>query len=180
MRATVGIATLAAAAACGVASTHPGGQMMGGGAARVTCAAPATPPAQTVAVTLADMGMHQNVGGTAPLGVPMTLLAAPTTLGSGRLSFVAVNRGWRFHELVILPLAAGQQEGQRKAGSDGKVSETGSLGEASASCAVGAGGGIAQGAVGWTTITLTPGRYELVCNLPNHYRNGMHRVLTLS
>jgi uncharacterized cupredoxin-like copper-binding protein len=27
------------------------------------------------------------------------------------------------------------------------------------------------------TATLTPGRYVLICNLPAHYRLGMHTVL---
>jgi uncharacterized cupredoxin-like copper-binding protein len=34
--------------------------------------------------------------------------------------------------------------------------------------------------VGWTTIDLRPGRYELVCNLRNHYANGMHQELDVS
>ena len=85
--------------------------------------------------------------------------------------------GWRTHELVILPLPAGAQAGQRVPGSDGKVDESGSLGEASASCAAGSGEGISAGAVGWTTVTLPAGRYELVCNLPNHYADGMRQEL---
>ena len=32
-------------------------------------------------------------------------------------------------------------------------------------------------AVGWVTLQLTPGRYELVCNLKNHYANGMYQEL---
>ena len=43
----------------------------------------------------------------------------------------------------------------------------------SASCAVGTGDGIASRAVGWTTLNLRAGRYELVCHLPNRYADGM-------
>jgi uncharacterized cupredoxin-like copper-binding protein len=39
----------------------------------------------------------------------------------------------------------------------------------------GTGEGIRAGTVGWTTLTLAAGRYELVCNLRNHYANGMHQ-----
>ena len=85
---------------------------------------------------------------------------------------MACNKGWRTHELVILPLAGGAVAGQRLPGPDGKVNETGSLGEASNSCAGAAGDGIKAGTVGWTTVTLAPGRYELACNLPNHYADG--------
>lgn len=65
-------------------------------------------------------------------------------------------------------------------GADGKIGEAGSLGEASASCRGGSGEGIRAGTVGWTTLTLAPGRYELVCNLRNHYANGMHQPLRVS
>jgi uncharacterized cupredoxin-like copper-binding protein len=62
---------------------------------------------------------------------------------------------------------------------DGKVDETGSLGEASADCAAGTGDGIPAGAVGWVTLTLPPGTYEIVCNLTNHYADGMYQRLTV-
>jgi uncharacterized cupredoxin-like copper-binding protein len=29
------------------------------------------------------------------------------------------------------------------------------------------------------TLELHPGRYELVCNLTNHYADGMHRELVV-
>jgi uncharacterized cupredoxin-like copper-binding protein len=147
---------------------------------RLSCAAPGSLPGQRVTVTLADMGMTQMMGGIAPMGVRMMLHAGPATVDAGQISLVASNVGWRTHELVILPLTAGATAGQRIVGSDGKVSEAGSLGEASASCAAGAGPGIAAGKVGWVTVTLTPGRYELVCNLQNHYADGMHQELTVS
>ena len=87
--------------------------------------------------------------------------------------------GWRTHELVVLPLPAGSAAGQRVPGPDGKVDETGSLGEASANCAAGAGDGVPAGAVSWLTLTLPPGHYELVCNLTNHYADGMHQEFTV-
>jgi len=50
-------------------------------------------------------------------------------------------------------------------------------GEVSASCGADAGEGITSGSAGWTTLRLPPGRYELVCNLPNHYAAGMYQEL---
>ncbi|MEO3936979.1 hypothetical protein V3N99_09500 [Dermatophilaceae bacterium Soc4.6] len=142
-----------------------------------TCSAPATMPGSTVHVVLADMGMTQMMGGDAPMGARMTLAPTPDSVPAGAVSLVAQNLGWRTHELVILPLTTGATAGQRVPGADGKVTEAGSLGEASASCAAGTGEGITAGAAGWTTVTLAPGRYELVCNLKNHYANGMHHEL---
>lgn len=93
---------------------------------------------------------------------------------------LAVNTGVRPHELVVLPLPAGQGIGQRPVGADRKIDETGSLGEASRTCGAGSGDGIAAGATGWTTLTLGPGRYELVCNLPGHYTSGMYTELDVT
>ncbi len=175
----------AAQPVAGSTSTTPygAGGMMGAAAgpgyhySTPTCSAPATLRGSTVRVVLADMGMTQTMGGDAPMGARMTLAPTPQTVTAGAVSLVAQNLGWRTHELVVLPLAGGAVTGHRVSGADGKIDETGSLGEASASCAAGAGDGITAGAVGWTTLTLVPGRYELVCNLKNHYAAGMHHEL---
>ena len=168
----------------GPGETSADAGMMAGAAgyhySRLTCAVPTSLPGRVVTVTLADMGMTQTMGGTAPAGAHMMLRASPLTMAAGQISVVAQNIGWRIHELVILPLAAGTTAGQRVPGADGKVTEVGSLGEASASCAAGTGDGITAGTVGWTTITLPAGRYELVCNLPNHYIDGMHQEIVLT
>lgn len=166
----------------GASVPHPiGSPMMGGGSgyhhSQLTCSAPNSLPGAKVNVALADMGMTRVMSGTAPLGSHMMLRATPVTAPAGQISLIASNMGWRTHELVILPLAAAA--GQRVPGPDGKVAETGSLGEASHSCAAGTGDGIRAGAVGWTTVTLAPGRYELVCNLRNHYADGMYRELVV-
>ncbi len=161
-----------------------GAATMGGGSdyhySTLSCSAPSGLPGHTVQVTLADMGMTQMMGGDAPLGAHMMLHATPATVPAGQVSVVAANMGWRTHELLILPLSAGATAGQRTAGSDGKVAETGSLGEASGSCTAGAGSGIAAQKVGWVTVTLAAGTYELVCNLPNHYADGMYQALVVT
>ena len=170
---------------CSRATVHEGSpRMMDGRSGYVlatpTCTAPASLPGPTVRVTLSDHGMSQKMGGVAPMGARMRLRPAPRRVAAGPVSFVAVNRGWRDHELVILPLAAGSAVGQRDPGAKGRVAERGALGEASASCGAGTGDGIVSGATGWTTVTLAPGRYELVCNLRNHYANGMRALLVVT
>jgi uncharacterized cupredoxin-like copper-binding protein len=167
------------------AGTGMGGQgMMRGDStyhySRLTCSAPSELPGTTVYVMLGDMGMTQMMGGTAPLGARMILRAVPASVSAGPVSLVATNMGWRTHELVILPLAVGASAGQRVPWSDGKVAESGSVGEASTSCEAGAGDGITAGSVGWTTVTLAPGRYELICDLPNHYADGMHQEIAVT
>jgi len=160
-----------------------GSGMMGGSGytySRLTCTAPAQLPGRTVSVMLGDMGMSRMMGGTAPRGGHMMLRAVPAKVAAGQVTLVARNMGWRTHELVILPLSSGASAGQRVPGADGRVDETGSLGEASKSCGSGAGEGIGAGTVGWVTLTLAPGHYELLCNLPNHYADGMYQELVVT
>ena len=121
------------------------------------------------------MGGRNHMGG----GV-MRLSVDRATVPAGSVSFIATNFGGIDHELVVLPLGDNQRAGMRPIGGDAKIDEAGSLGEASASGAEGAGGGIRPGSSGWVTLTLAPGRYELVCNLPRHYGAGMSTELTVS
>ncbi len=107
----------------------------------------------------------------------MQLTLGTSSVPHGTVSFRVTNDGYLTHELVVLPLPAGQPAGARSSDEGGRVSETGSLGEASADCAAGAGDGIPPGATGWVSLTLPAGRYELVCNLPGHYRAGMFTEL---
>jgi uncharacterized cupredoxin-like copper-binding protein len=143
----------------------------GPGPTATSCAVPATLPGQPVRVVLADMG-GPMMGGPRR-GGPMRLRAAPQTVPAGTVTLIAVNHGYRTHELVVLPLAAGAQVGTRPSGADGTIAETGSLGEASRNCAAGSGDGITPGAASWVSLSLAPGRYELVCNEPGHYAAGM-------
>lgn len=145
-------------------------------ASRAACTAPAL-PGQVVDVTLTDM-MGAMMGGAPQWnGGMMRVLASRSSVAAGTVSLRVTNTGALSHELVVLPRAPGQQPGSRPVDPDGTVSETGSLGEGSATCGAGHGDGIAPGAVGWLTVTLRPGRYELVCNLPGHYAMGMHTGL---
>ena len=108
-----------------------------------------------------------------------TLLATPTSVPAGKISFVAADSGGPVHELVILPLPA-DGPGTRPTASGGTIDESPSPGEASRSCGVGTGDGIAAGSTAWTTVTLRPGSYDLVCDQPWHYAAGMFDVLTVT
>ncbi len=101
-----------------------------------------------------------------------TITTGATAVHAGSVSFVASNGGALVHELVVLPLPS-DGPGTRPTGADGKTNEAQSLGEASRSCGSGVGDGIAPGNVGWTTLSLKPGRYGLVCDEPWHYAAGM-------
>jgi uncharacterized cupredoxin-like copper-binding protein len=164
-----------------------------------------TPPlsGSVVDVTLTDMGgmmgrgmMGPGMMGNGPFGrgsanngyawqngYPwpgmgmMRISVVPSTVPTGMVSVRVHNSGALTHEVMVLPLGPGQYPGQRAIGVDGKVDESGSLGEASRSCGADEGDGILAGANSWTTINLPPGRYELLCNIAGHYGAGMYAEL---
>ena len=177
------ISTTLVLSGCGIGSTAGSG-MMGTNSSyyssKLDCKIPTNLKGPIVTVLLTDMGMRRMMGGIAPMGAHMRLVASPRTISGGVASIVVKNLGWRTHELVIMPLSGSQNSGERVPGADGKVSESGSLGEASKNCGTGVGSGIRSGSASWTTISLKPGRYELICNLANHYADGMYQELDVS
>ena len=105
------------------------------------------------------------------------IFVVPSTVAAGPVSLRLHNTGALTHEVMVLPLSPNQYPGQRAISTNGKVDETGSLGEASRSCGADAGDGVLAGATAWTTINLPPGRYELLCNIAGHYGAGMYAEL---
>jgi hypothetical protein len=59
------------------------------------------------------------------------------------------------------------------------VDETGSLAEASSACGTDSGDGIPRGSASLVTLHLDARRYELICNPPGHYAQGVHRARRL-
>jgi uncharacterized cupredoxin-like copper-binding protein len=183
-------AVIALVASAAVAVGAGNGGALPGGIGFLPGFSPAAPslPGTVVNVSLTDMGgsmmgqrgdmMGQRSGMMS--GGSMRLSADHTTVPHGTVSFLATNGGSINHEMVVLPLPASGVVGARPMGADAKISEAGSLGEASNTNGKGAGQGVAPGASSWITVTLTPGQYELVCNLPNHYAAGMYTQLTVT
>ena len=93
-------------------------RMMGGGLGHRdpgrTCRPRADLPGTRVSVLLGDPGMSHMMGGVAPPGARMMLHARPRRVPAGDVTFVVTNRGWRTHELVVLPLAPDVPAGRRR------------------------------------------------------------------
>ena len=159
-------------------ASHPASGMIGQSPRNFPTNRVCTPPVkgigQALNVTVSDMGMMMGNGSI------MNLTASPSTIRAGHVNILVTNFGIRTHEVVILPLSIGQSAGQRTIGADGKVDETGSVGEISNNCGAGTGDGILSGSRSWANLTLAPGRYELICNLPNHYAAGMYYELQVN
>jgi uncharacterized cupredoxin-like copper-binding protein len=146
---------------------------------RARCVAPNL-PGPVLNVSLTNMGGPMMGRPNRMMDGAMRMTADRSTVAHGTVSFLVTNGGTISHELVILPLPDNQIPGTRPLGGDAKIDESGSLGEASNTCADGAGQGILPGTSGWVTVTLPPGRYELVCNFPGHYAAGMYTQLTVN
>ena len=94
-------------------------------------------------------------------GIQVTGVTAP-----GKVTFVVRNAGTAAHELVVLKTSTAL----RALPMSGKQArETGLVGETK----------IARGAVKKLTLTLAPGKYVLLSNLPGDYRRGMVAGLAL-
>lgn len=131
-----------------------------------------------VAMDMAGHGMMNRAGGW--MAGTMMLRSNRAEVPAGTVTFQLSNNGTESHEIVILPLADGQRVGERSVGRDGTVDESDSLGEASQSGGAGAGDGIKPGTTGWVTVELAPGRYEIACNIENHYAAGMYTLLVVT
>jgi uncharacterized cupredoxin-like copper-binding protein len=174
--ASAAVLVLAGAATVALAATT-GAFRHGVVAPNGQCSVPALPGA-IVDVKLTNMGGPMMGGGM--MGGTMRIRTDRSNVTSGMVSFRVANTGSLVHELVVLPLPSGQTVGNRTVGADGRVDETGSIAEASNTCGADAGDGINPGAISWTSVNLSPGTYELICNLPGHYAAGMYTTLIVS
>lgn len=185
-----------AAVAGSLGTGYTAGQMTSSTWAGRACTAP-TLAGSGVDVKLTDMGsaMHRwasRAGGASavmprgPLdpmmgsqwrGRMMQVRLRGHTVPAGTVSLRVSDVGAMDHELLILPLRAGARVGQRSLEANGTVDEHSSLGEVSNNCGAGVGDGLHPGGTGWTTLHLSPGRYELICNWPGHYAAGMFAEL---
>ncbi len=92
---------------------------------------------------------------------------SPASVPAGNVTFRITNAGKLPHEFVILRTT----KPSAKLGTGKRISETGHVGEI---------GGLAPGATKSVTVNLAPGHYSVICNLPSHYKMGMHADLTVS
>ena len=152
-----------------------GGTVNGRSLALAGCE-PGAAHGSVVQVQLTDAAGGMMMGGSTMM---VRLSASPTSVPGGTVTFIATNTGALNHELLIVPVQA-DGPGTRPVGSDGKVDESSSLGEASRSCGAGVGDGISPGARSWVTIHLAPGTYELLCDVPWHYANGMFSEIVVN
>ena len=141
-------------AACSSSSSDKSKKDDSGGVTASSAAPTGTP----VAITVTDT---QGVNG------PMTMTATPSSVAAGSVTFTAKNDGTIKHEMVVL-----KTDGTALTiNSDGEVSESTTAGEI---------GDIPVGKTASVTLDLKAGQYELVCNIKDHYKMGMHTAFTVT
>jgi uncharacterized cupredoxin-like copper-binding protein len=131
-----------------------------------------TTPTTAGGVTVPSGGGTQVnvvVSDTKGLDGSMTMTVDPATAPAGKVTFVVKNEGTITHEFVVLKTS--EPFDQLTIGSNDRVSESGSLGEA---------GDIAKGETKSVTIDLNAGSYALVCNIAKHYGLGMRAGFTVT
>ncbi len=125
-------------------------------------------------VVLIGVLVHDS-GGTGAITVTETeyRITMPTTLHTGRRTFSVTNIGTESHELVLVrtDLAPGALP---RAGA--KVDETSPRLRVVAETA----GTLRPGTTRSMTVTLAPGRYVALCDLPSHYGLGMRVGITVT
>jgi uncharacterized cupredoxin-like copper-binding protein len=97
---------------------------------------------------------------------------SPTTANSGPVEFQITNQGPSTHEFVVFKTDLAPDA--LPLNKDGDVDEEGPgvkhIDEVE---------DIASGATEQLKVSLQPGSYVVVCNLPGHYKLGMHAPLTI-
>jgi uncharacterized cupredoxin-like copper-binding protein len=122
-------------------------------------------------------GVTTGSGGGTPVAVdlgdtkgtdgPMTMTLSPSSVPAGKITFTVKNSGTIKHEMVVLKATPAELT----VGPDGKVSEASSPGEV---------GDVEVGKTKSGTLDLKAGTYEIVCNIKDHYKLGMHATLTVT
>jgi len=114
-------------------------------------------PANQVGATLRDKGIQ----------------LAAVSANAGDVSFRVTNRGTVPHEFVVFGTDAAANN--LPLGDDGAVNED----AASMHNVIDSGGDIAPGHSATFHANLPAGHYVVVCNLPGHYKLGMHTDFTV-
>lgn len=136
-----------------------------------TTAAPAAgvvmPPSAAPAPAAAAAGhpVDARSGRATVTATEFAFSASTIRAKAGRLRVTLKNDGAVAHEFVVLKTSAAVGS---MVGRGGKVSEATSVGEVAETAPHGEQS---------TTLTLQPGRYVYVCNLPGHYASGMRGTL---
>jgi uncharacterized cupredoxin-like copper-binding protein len=168
--AILALVVVATAAACGTSATTPPRPTAAAIAAVQPIVQPAaTPTASPLAVTPAPAAPSH----VQTISLYEWKVIAATTLSAGKNTFTISNFGTIQHELLIfkskLPLSAYPKDKSGDIVEDGHGITLLSDGE-----------NVDPTGSQVRTVTLTPGTYVFMCNIPGHFKAGMYTVVTVT
>ena len=130
-----------------------------------------------VAIGLSSRTRSVTAAGAAPniavVEKDFSIQATPATTRAGLVDFTVSNAGPSAHEFLIF--RADQAPDALPTGSDGRVDESSDQ----ITKVFDSGDNIAPNGSKVFHAALTPGKYVMVCNLPGHYKAGMHEAFTV-
>jgi uncharacterized cupredoxin-like copper-binding protein len=101
-------------------------------------------------------------------------IGVPSTVKAGAVHFAVHNAGPSMHEFVVIKTTL----------ADGDVPLKGDGTEANEDAngldGIGEVEDVAAGTTKDLTLTLAPGHYIVICNIPGHYKAGMHASFTVA
>lgn len=124
----------------------------------------ATPPVNPSSPIEAKLG--DGTGGPPNAGSMWIALSRAVKTGGTKVTFQVRNVGQLPHEFVVIKT----DKSANALGTGQRVPEDGNVGET---------GDVQTGASKTLKISLKPGHYALICNLPGHYSAGMHTDFTV-
>ena len=125
---------------------------------------PAALAASQVSVGLQDQSSGDGMSG-------MRIEAVPATVKAGRIEFKVTNDSKvTTHELLLVKAPSGPLPYDKK---QQRVAEAGLVKFIDTD-------DIRPGRSVTKAVTLKPGAYEMLCNQPGHYEQGMHATLTVT
>lgn len=92
------------------------------------------------------------------------------SVSAGKVTIQAPNKGKVDHELVLLKTKT--DPAKLKTEKDGEVDEEAYTGPGEIP-------DVESGKTGKTTLSLKPGTYAMICNVPGHYKAGMYGSVTV-
>jgi uncharacterized cupredoxin-like copper-binding protein len=125
--------------------------------------------------TLGLMAAACSGGGDADMSVTLRddgITLSPASLAAGDLTLESTNEGTKIHEFEVFAVPEGVDanalpvEGDT-APADEMLQVIDEVED------------IAPGTSASLNVTLDPGTYAVICNLPDHYANGMHATFTV-
>ena len=89
------------------------------------------------------------------------------SIKAGKVMFAIANSGHLTHQLIVVKTNLAPAKLKK---ADGSADESAAVGESS---------DVAAGKSGMLTLTLKPGKYVLLCNLPGHFAAGQWSAFTV-